>query len=153
MTFLGNLKEFLSFVRDALIDRGLSISITQPFSWTGYKMPPKYTYFSEEESKGLNPDLMAMLDIARGKAGVPFFITCGLRTAEQNSALKNSVSNSSHLTGHAVDLACADSPTRFAMLSGLLQAGFNRIGIYSAHIHVDNDSTKPSNVCWYVAGT
>lgn len=116
-------------------------------------MPPKYTYFSEEESKGLNPDLMAMLDMAREKAGVPFFITCGVRTAEQNSALQNSVSDSSHLTGHAVDLACSDSVTRFSMLSGLIEAGFNRIGIYSAHLHVDDDTTKPAKVCWYVEGT
>lgn len=144
--------EWLRSVLDALTKRGLSISITQPFSWTGYKMPPKYTYFSEEESQGLNPDLMAMLDVARGKAGVPFFITCGVRTTEQNSVLLNSVSDSSHLTGHAVDLACTDSVTRFAMLSGLLEAGFNRIGIYSAHLHVDDDATKPAKVCWYVEG-
>lgn len=137
----------------AVLKRGVSISFTKRFDWTGLTMPPKYTYFSEDESKGLNPDLMAMLDIARGKAGVPFFITCGVRTAEQNSALQNSVSDSSHLTGHAVDLACSDSSTRFAMIQGLLTAGFNRMGIYSAHIHVDNDSTKPSNVCWYVEGT
>ena len=115
-------------------------------------MPPKYTYFSDKEADGLNPDLMAMLDIARGKAGVPFFITSGLRTAEQNSGLQNAVSDSSHLTGHAVDLLCTDSVTRFAMLSGLLEAGFNRLGIYKNHIHCDNDPSKDPKVCWYVEG-
>lgn len=113
----------------------------------------KYQYFSDLELTGLDDGLCQMLSVARGKAGVPFVITCGLRTPEQNAALPESVSDSAHLTGHAVDLACSDSPTRFAMLGGLLASGFNRIGIYSAHIHVDNDTTKPPNVIWYVAGT
>lgn len=110
-------------------------------------------YFQDSEVQGLDTELVAMLDMARGKANVPFVITCGLRTLAQNAALAESVSDSAHLSGHAVDLACGDDPTRYAMLVGLLGAGFNRIGIYSAHIHVDNDTTKPPNVCWYVAGT
>ena len=113
----------------------------------------KYQYFSDEEVQGLDDGLCQMLSIARGKANVPFVITCGLRTLAQNAALAESVSDSAHLTGHAVDLACADSPTRFAVLSGLLAAGFTRIGIYSAHLHADNDSTKPPNVIWWEAGT
>lgn len=113
----------------------------------------KYQYFQDSEVVGLDDGLCQMLSIARGKAGVPFFITCGLRTPEQNAALAESVSDSAHLTGHAVDLACSDDPTRFAMLSGLLAAGFTRIGIYSAHIHADNDSTKPPNVIWWNSGT
>lgn len=111
------------------------------------------TYFTDEEVKGLDQELCAMLDWARGKAGVPFVITCGLRTPEQNASLPESVSDSAHLTGHAVDLACNDSPTRYAILSGLLAAGFHRIGIYSAHIHADNSPTLPPNVIWYSAGT
>ena len=113
----------------------------------------QYTFFKDSEVEGLDRELCAMLDLARGKANVPFIITCGLRTPEQNAALPESVSDSAHLTGHAVDLACADSPTRYAMIQGLLAAGFNRIGIYSAHLHCDNDATKPPNVCWYVSGT
>ena len=113
----------------------------------------KYQFFSDDEVAGLDDGLCQMLSIARGKANVPFIITCGLRTPEQNAALSESVSDSAHLTGHAVDLACGDSPTRYAMLSGLLAAGFTRIGIYSAHLHADNDATKPPNVIWYVTGT
>ena len=112
-----------------------------------------YTYFSDAEVAGLDKELCAMLDVARGKANVPFIITCGFRTPAQNAALSESVSDSAHLTGHAVDLACSDDPTRYAMLQGLLAAGFTRIGIYSAHLHADNDSTKPPNVIWYVQGT
>ena len=112
-----------------------------------------YQFFTDEELKGLDPELCNMLSVARGKANVPFVITCGLRTPEQNAALAESVSDSAHLTGRAVDLACNDSETRFAMLVGLIGAGFNRIGIYSAHLHVDNDTTKPPSVAWFNAGT
>ncbi len=112
-----------------------------------------YHYFSDEELKGLDLELCAMLDRARGLAGQPFIITCGLRTPEQNAALPESVQDSAHLSGHAVDLACNDSELRYAMLRGLILAGFNRIGIYSAHIHADNDLSKPPNVCWYVEGS
>jgi hypothetical protein len=113
----------------------------------------KYQYFTDEELQGLDDGLCQMLSIARGKSNVPYIITCSLRTPAQNAALAESVSDSAHLTGHAVDLACSDSATRFAMLTGLLAAGFNRIGIYSAHVHADNDLTKPPNVIWYVLGT
>lgn len=112
----------------------------------------RLTYFSDEEVKGLDIELCAMLDRARGLAGLPFIITCGLRTPEQNAALPESVKDSAHLTGNAVDLACNDSVLRFAMLRGLIGAGFTRIGVYEAHIHADNSLTLPQKVCWYVKG-
>jgi uncharacterized protein YcbK (DUF882 family) len=117
---------------------------------------PKLNYFSDDEVKGLDLELTAMLDRARGLAGVPFEIACGLRTQAENDALPESVKDSAHLTGHAVDLACNDSSLRYNMLRGLILAGFTRIGVYSAHLHADNDPTlqqQTGNVIWYVAGT
>lgn len=143
---------FLQNVLAVLTSRGLFISTTRQFSWTGYNVR-KYRYFSDDEVAGLDQELIMMLDMARGKAGVPFAITCGFRTPEENAALVGSVQDSAHLTGHAVDIACSDSITRFAMVSGLIAAGFTRIGIYSAHIHADNDASKPAHVCWYSTGT
>lgn len=112
-----------------------------------------YKYFTDDEIKGLDLELCAMLDRARGLAGMPFTITCGLRTPDENAALPESVKDSAHLTGNAVDLACADSSLRYAMIRGLILSGFSRIGIYSAHIHADNSTTLPPNVIWYVEGT
>ena len=112
-----------------------------------------WNFFTDADGAGMDKELMAMLDMARGKAGVPFQITCGLRTPEQNSALPEAVQDSAHLTGNGVDLACSDSPTRFKMVKALLDSGFNRIGIYSAHIHADNSPTLPPQVMWYVQGT
>ena len=113
----------------------------------------KYQYFTDEELQGLQDSLCQMLSVARGIAGAPFVITCGFRTPEQNAALSESVHDSSHLTGNGVDLACTDSPMRYAMMRGLIGAGFNRIGVYSAHLHADNSPTLPPNVLWYVDGT
>lgn len=114
-------------------------------------MPNKPKYFTEKEIVGLDMELVAKLDMARGRAGVPFVITSGLRTEAQNSAADGS-KNSAHLRGLAVDLKCEDSHSRCLMVMTLLQTGFRRIGIYDAHIHCDLDSTLPQPVMWLREG-
>lgn len=110
-------------------------------------MPPKWTHFTYDEVQGLDTELVAMLDWARGRSGVPFVITCGLRTASQNDKV-GGVQDSAHLRGLAVDLSCSDSHDRFRMVQALLLAGFKRIGIYDRHIHADRDSSLPQEVIW-----
>lgn len=92
-------------------------------------------------------DLVFKLEQAREHAGIPFVITSGIRSDEHNAMVGGSPS-SSHLTGNAVDLHCESSRHRMIMLEALVHAGFDRIGIGSDFIHVDNDRSKPSNVCW-----
>lgn len=113
----------------------------------------KWTYFTDDEVQGLDQELVAMLDRARALAGVPFTITCGLRTQEKNDALPESVKDSAHLDGHAVDLSCTESEERFNMIRGLILAGFVRLGVYEKHIHADNSAVLPQRVCWYSSGT
>ncbi len=105
-------------------------------------------YFSEDEVRGLTPELVRMLDRARGLAHVPFHITSGLRTAGQN-ADAGGVHESSHLRGYGVDIACFDSRARMRMVSALIVAGFRRIGIYSRHLHADCDESLPQDVLWF----
>lgn len=112
----------------------------------------KYEFFTDAEIAGLQDSTCQKLSVARGIAQSPFVITSSLRTPEQNSILKESVKDSAHLTGNAVDLLCTDSSMRFWMLKGLIQAGFTRIGIYQNHIHADDSPTLPPNVCWYSTG-
>lgn len=112
----------------------------------------KFQFFTDVELAGLQDSTCRKLSVARGISQLPFVITSGLRTTEQNAQLPESVKDSAHLTGNAVDLLCPDSSTRFAMLKGLIGAGFTRIGIYEKHIHVDDSSTLPPNVCWYIQG-
>lgn len=113
----------------------------------------KWIYFQDSEVEGLDEGLCLMLDRARGLAGVPFVITCGLRTPEKNDSLPESVKDSAHLTGHAVDIACTESGDRYNMIRSFILAGFTRIGIYEKHLHVDNSATLPQDVCWYSSGT
>lgn len=104
-------------------------------------------WFSEQEVVGLDPRLVDMLDSARGFAKVPFIVTSGRRSEAENDA-SGGVGSSSHLRGLAVDLACTGSRTRYRMISGLLLAGFNRIGVYTEHIHADVDESLPPDVMW-----
>lgn len=107
---------------------------------------------------GLDNELMAMLDMAREKAGVVFTITSGKRTPENNQGLSGAVGDSSHLTGNAVDLEVGGDDHVFDRMEfGLRAAGFVRLGLYFKlegtklvphHIHADNDSTKPQQVTW-----
>lgn len=113
-------------------------------------------YFSDEEVAKwqLDPELWAMLDLARDKAGVPFIITSGKRTAEQEIALKGGVRDSAHIKGLGVDIATGDDHRLCLILAGLFIAGFRRIGIYHDaqmvphHIHADIDPDLPQEVVW-----
>jgi uncharacterized protein len=55
---------------------------------------------------------------------------------------------SSHLTGHAVDIAVVSVGERFKVLKAMLDAGFERLGIGRDFIHADVDPAKPSGVAW-----
>lgn len=92
----------------------------------------------------IEPDekLVLWLDEARKFAGRPFVITSGIRGERFEG------DDSAHTTGHAVDIRCADSRTRWHILDALHAVGFDRIGVYDLHIHVDTDPTKPRNVTW-----
>jgi len=109
-----------------------------------------YKYFSKYEVAKwkLKPELFALLDKMRGECGFPFVITSGLRTKAENDALKDSVSDSSHLSGLAVDLSCTDSTKRFKLIDVALKNGINRIGVAKTFIHLDISKTLPQGVIW-----
>lgn len=84
--------------------------------------------------------LLVKLDNLRRLVGGPIVIT---------SDVRNSQDWSSHFSGHGVDVACADSRTRFRMLSAAFRVGFSRIGVYDRHLHLDTDPDSPQQVCWH----
>lgn len=142
------------------LERGIQFRWTWRFSGTGAPMN-KWNFFNEKDDPlivGLDTELMAKLDLARSKAGVPFRITSGLRTQDQNAALNGAAKDSPHLKGLAVDVSVSgDARILNRVLFGLFAAGFDRIGIYfraegkkliPVHIHVDLDSSKAPCVTW-----
>jgi zinc D-Ala-D-Ala carboxypeptidase len=110
-------------------------------------MNKRWRFFEEKEVEGLDPELVAKLDWARGRSGVPFTITSGFRSPEQNERVMG-VDGSAHTKGLAVDLRVPDSSSRYKMVNALLLVGFKRIGVYTAHIHIDLDASLPQEVLW-----
>ena len=103
-------------------------------------------YFKEIEYK-MDADFLAKLDEARELANIPFIINSAYRNPDQN-ARAGGKPNSSHLKGLAVDIRANDSSTRYMVLNALISVGFNRIGVASSFIHVDDDKEKSENVIW-----
>lgn len=103
--------------------------------------------------KAMDSNFLAMLDDARGIAGIPFTITSGFRTPSHNAYVggvqpSNKSKGSSHLYGYAADIAAPTSRQKYVIIDALLKAGFNRIGIANTFIHVDNDPEKDPDVIW-----
>ena len=103
-------------------------------------------YFKKIEYN-MDADFLAKLDKARELANIPFIINSAYRSPEQNVRVGGKP-NSSHLRGLAVDIRANDSSTRYIVLNALISVGFNRIGIASSFIHVDDDKEKSNNVIW-----
>ena len=107
-------------------------------------------YFTEKEVNcfdKMNKTLIDMLEQAREVAGVPFKITSSWRSPEWNAEIGGK-SNSAHLRGTAVDIACNTSHRRLLILDALLSTGFTRIGISKSFIHADCDMDLPQEVMW-----
>lgn len=100
------------------------------------------TYFTDDEIRGLDPGFAEKLDVARGLVGIPFVLT------ETVASGGSHVANTAHARGHAVDIRCRGSRQRWLMVDALLTAGIKRIGLYSGHVHADDDSTLPQRVLW-----
>lgn len=123
----------------------------------------RYQYFTLSEfdspdevgsGRHMDREFVRLLDDARHIAGVPFRISSGggFRTEAYNTELckrnPNASKNSSHKRGLAADILTPDIRTRYAILTGLMRVGLNRIGIANSFIHVDDDPNKTEDVCW-----
>ena len=95
----------------------------------------------------MKQEFLDRLDKARSLSCTPYKINSGYRTREHNKKV-GGVINSSHTIGLAADISAGSSVQRFAILKGLIDAGFTRIGIGKTFIHVDLDTGKAQNVIW-----
>lgn len=119
-----------------------------------------YRYFTDDEAKGLAPELLSKLDTARSVAAIPFRITSGLRTCAANASVLGA-EHSAHIKGLAVDLGLGHlaagyerDHARCLMKKALFAAGFRRVGSYDLHIHIDvgQEPDYAQDVEWQKAG-
>jgi len=94
----------------------------------------------------MDPALMESLYRLRDQVG-PIRITSAVRCPAHNAAVGGSPT-SSHLAGHALDIAVVSVSERYLLLRALLAQGWERIGIGRDFLHVDNHPAKPSGVVW-----
>ena len=104
--------------------------------------PASYVFMDEAFLKKLDDVLLAFTG-----AGYKYKINSGYRTEAHNRAVKGE-KNSSHCRGYAADIAVYGDRDRYILLTLLLMAGFNRLGIGSTFIHVDVDPKKADKVIW-----
>lgn len=115
-----------------------------------------YKYFTDDDFKRATPscsisqmcsETLARLDKARDVAGVPFVVNSAYRSPEYDRA-KGRSGSGAHTTGHAVDVRCSDSRTRWRVIFGALAAGFTRIGIGLTFVHLDDSEALPGPAIW-----
>jgi len=130
------------------------------------------SYVKNSGLKEMNGSFLNMLDKARDiiekeynslnpGSKIIFKINSGYRSPQYNKWLDENTSyqvakTSAHMTGQASDINTAGYTNEQirVMLNALRRAGFNRFGLASNFIHVDNDSTKTQNTSWnYGAGS
>ena len=96
----------------------------------------------------INANFVDRLNAAREKAKRAFIITSGYRCEDHNVSIGGSV-NSAHIAGLGADIRAETAHDRHEIMVALLSCGFNRIGIYERHIHVDQSEVLPQRVLWY----
>lgn len=116
-----------------------------------------FRYFTDEETKGTDPEFVSKMDKGRHESGIPWIVTSWARSQTQNDAQKDSVKDSAHLIGRAADVLCTDGHQLQRMLYGASLAFINRIGIYikkvdgkwvPTHLHFDDDPLKTQEIVW-----
>lgn len=98
----------------------------------------------------IDVDFMHALDSLRLRLGRPVIVTSAVRCEPHNLEVGGRP-DSAHLTGNAADITCGDSIARWEVLNNILSFKpllFNRIGIDSKFIHLDNSPRHVKNVIW-----
>ena len=87
-------------------------------------------------------ELVKKLQAVRNFCGFPLVALSGCRCEKHNKKVGGKI-NSAHLKGLAVDIKALTSQTRFFIIKGAINNGFQRIGVYPTFIHLDIDLQKP----------
>lgn len=119
--------------------------------WNKSKFFKEYEFDSPDlpgSGEKMNWDFVLVLNWLRLWVGQMLLINSGYRTPVHNLAIDGS-EDSSHMKGLAVDIKCYTNELRFKIVKYALILGFERIGVYKDHIHLDMDKSKPAKIMWY----
>ena len=108
-----------------------------PFQWADLH------HFEPEEFNApeqMQLSTLSKLDAARDVADIPFVV--------KNVKQFREGDDKSHGTGHGVDIEALTSQARYRIVSAAIAVGFNRIGIYDLHVHLDDWPAGPPQVIW-----
>lgn len=89
--------------------------------------------------KGLHPELIKLIDSLEVVTGEAVYITSGKR---------NGTGTSAHNAGLAVDVRAWTGRKRYELIQGALDVGFDRIGVYNRHIHLDIAKDRKDKTVW-----
>ena len=95
----------------------------------------------------MSEEFLQKLIKAREIANIPFPPVSYYRCPKHNAAVGSTSNN--HPRGEAGDIGCTNSINRYKLITALLQAGFNRIGVHRSFIHCDVNKTQVPNVIWF----
>lgn len=96
----------------------------------------------------MNLAFMDKLLFAQKLCGKKFHITSAYRSVAYEKS-KGRNGRSAHCLGLAVDISTRDSKSRYLVVSALINAGFNRIGIGKTFVHVDDDLKRVHPVIFH----
>lgn len=126
-------QEFSGKIYDAMVYTDIPTEILEE-----YKEKWPYKYFQPWEVEGLKPEFITMLDKGREASNMPWVITSGFRTEEENRRVGGSPT-SHHLYGTGADIRARNWVEVGRVVDGARHAGITGITVYvnSKHVHLD----------------
>ena len=102
----------------------------------------------------LRKEMITKLDRLREACGFALIVTSSFRDADHNRAV-GGVDGSAHCLSpdgfySGIDLSIANlgAAGLFRVVRNALMLGFNRIGVYGDHVHLDVEDRLPQQVLW-----
>lgn len=119
------------------------------FSHIRYFQPYEF-----ERPECLRWEMVEKLDRLREACGFPFVITSSYRDPEHNAQM-GGVPESSHCLApdgfySGIDIATSNfgGAGLYKFITNALWLGYNRIGVYKHHVHLDVEDRLPQQVMW-----
>ena len=113
-----------------------------------------FSLYEFQRPECLRLEMIQKLDELREACGFPLVVTSSWRDREHNAAV-GGVNDSSHCLAEdglysGVDIATHNigGGGLYKLVRNALTIGYNRIGIYPRHVHLDVENRLPQQIIW-----